>query len=136
MEKHFISYSCIFYIKVNALRSFWANLIKFSKFQFFQIFDRSTLFFDRSKMFLKSLQSLCVFRSVLDWYWINRRIFDRSNLFFDRSKIGMTSFKKVFFTWFLYFFKSFQNLLKRFCLLTNRSKHFLVTLSFSSDLFA
>ena len=36
---------------------------------------------------IKMFVSLCLFRSVLNWCWINRSIFDQSNLFFDRSKI-------------------------------------------------
>ena len=79
-EKHFISYSCMWFIKFNALRSFYIILLCFSKNWFFQNFDQSKL---RLKMFV----SLCLFQSVLDWCWINQSIFDWSNLFFNRSKI-------------------------------------------------
>ena len=59
----------------------------FSKICFFENFNRSNLFFNQSKLQLKSLVSLCLFRSILDWYWINWTIFDQSNLIFDQLKI-------------------------------------------------
>ena len=59
----------------------------FQKFVFFQNFDRSNLFFNQSKLRLKTLVSPYLFQSMLDWYWINRSIFDQSNLIFDQSKI-------------------------------------------------
>ena len=90
--KHFISYSCIFLIKSNALRSYSTEIGLFFKNLIFQNFDRSKLFFDRSKMFLKSLKSFWLVRSVLDWFGSIEGIFDRSNLFFDQSKIGLMSF--------------------------------------------
>ena len=39
LEKHFISYSCILFIKFYTLRSFCINLLCFSKTCFFQNFD-------------------------------------------------------------------------------------------------
>ena len=57
-EKHFILYSCMWFIKFNALRSFCFILLCFSKIWFFQIFNRSNLLLDWSK--LKIFQ----FRSV------------------------------------------------------------------------
>ena len=42
-EKHFISYSCILFLKFNALKSFCIKLLCFSKLWFFQNFDRSKL---------------------------------------------------------------------------------------------
>ena len=53
-EKHFISYSCMWFIKFNALRSFYIILLCFSKNWFFQNFNQSKL---RLKMFV----SLCLF---------------------------------------------------------------------------
>ena len=53
LEKHFISYSCILFLIFNALRSVFKNQVIFSKKLFFQIFDRSNLFFDQSKFLLK-----------------------------------------------------------------------------------
>ena len=67
-EKHFISYSCILFIKYCALRSFCIKMLSFSKICFFQNFDRSNLFLNWSKLRLKIW-----FESTwLDWCWINR----------------------------------------------------------------
>ena len=52
-EKHFISYSCILFIKYYALRRICIKLLCFSKICFFQIFDRSNLLLDQSKLWLK-----------------------------------------------------------------------------------
>ena len=52
-EKLYISYSCILFIKQCALRSFYIKMLCFSKNLFFQIFNRSNLLLDRSKMRLK-----------------------------------------------------------------------------------
>ena len=49
-EEHFISYSCILFIKYYALRSFCRKLFCFSKNCAFQIFDQSNLFLNQSKM--------------------------------------------------------------------------------------
>ena len=49
-EIYFISYSCILFIKYYALRSFCIKLLCFSKNWFFQIFNRSKLSLDRSKL--------------------------------------------------------------------------------------
>ena len=64
-EKHFISYSCILFTKY-ALRSFCIKLLCFSKFWFFQIFDRSSVILDQSKnsRFFKS--SFCLTWLVFD----------------------------------------------------------------------
>ena len=91
-EKHFISYSCILFIKYYALRSFCIKLLYFSKFWFFQIFDQSSVIFDQSKnsRFFKS--SFCLAQLLFDWCSITigsiKGIFDRSNLFFDQLKIA------------------------------------------------
>ena len=52
-EKLYISYSCILFIKQRDLRSFCIKLLCFSKNYFFQIFDRSNLLLNRSKMWQK-----------------------------------------------------------------------------------
>ena len=62
--KHSISYSCILFIKFNALRSLCIKLLCFSKICFFQNFDRSNMFLDQSKLRLKFLAWFCVFRSI------------------------------------------------------------------------
>ena len=54
-EKLFVSYSCIFFLKQCALRSFCIKMLCFSKIWFFQTFDRSNLFFNQSKLRLKFL---------------------------------------------------------------------------------
>ena len=73
LEKHFISYSCIF---ISYLQCFEVCLQKssyFSKKMFFQIFDWSNLFFDQSRFILKIL-----------WAFV---CFNQSKLIFDQSKI-------------------------------------------------
>ena len=52
-EKLYISYSCILSIKQCDLRSFYIKMLYFSKNYFFQIFDRSNLLLNRSKMWQK-----------------------------------------------------------------------------------
>ena len=79
-EKHFISFSCMWFIKFNTLRSFCIILLCFSKNWFFQNFNWS-------KLQLKMFVSLCLVRLMLDWCWINQSIFDQSNLIFNWSKI-------------------------------------------------
>ena len=65
-EKHFISYSCILFLKFNALRNFYIKLLCFSNLWFFQNFDWSNLFFDRLKFRLK--------------FWSAFVCFDRSSI--------------------------------------------------------
>ena len=69
-EKHFISYSCMWFIKFNVLRSFCIILLCFSKNWFFQNFDRSNLFFNQLELHLKCL-------------WVS--------ICFDRCSIGVES---------------------------------------------
>ena len=71
LEKHFISYSCIFISYIQCFEVCFQKSSYFSKKMFFQIFDWSNLFFDQLKSFLKFLVSLClvwliepVFRSI------------------------------------------------------------------------
>ena len=92
-EKHFISYSCILFLKFNALRSFYIKLLCFSKLCFFfPEFQTIKPIFWSIEIAIKILVSLCLFRSVLNCLWINWSIFDRSNLFFDQLKITMRVF--------------------------------------------
>ena len=60
-ENHFISYSCIFFF-FNALRKGYIKFFWFSKIHFFYNFDRSSLFFNQSKLRLKISMCLCLFR--------------------------------------------------------------------------
>ena len=59
-----------FFIKQWALRSFCIKMLCFSKFWFFQTFNRSNLFFDQSKLWLK----------FLVWVYLTWLMFDRSQL--------------------------------------------------------
>ena len=71
-EKIFISYSCIFFIKQCALRSFCIKMLCFSKIWFFQTFDRPNLFFDQSKLWLKFFVWVCLTRLMFDRFSIDR----------------------------------------------------------------
>ena len=71
-EKIFVSYSCIFFIKQCALRSFCIKMLCFSKIWFFQTFDRPNLFFDQSKLWLKFLVWVCLTRLMFDQFSIDR----------------------------------------------------------------
>ena len=91
LEKHFISYSCIFISYFQCFEVCFQKSRYFSKKIFFQIFDWSNLFFDQSKSFLKILVSLFV--------WT--------------VSINRTSWIKFFKTWILTFSKElFQKFFK------------------------
>ena len=125
-EKHFISYSCILFIKYYPLRSFCIKLLCFSKIYFFQIFDQSNLLLDQSKMQLK--------------FWFEFDCFDRWSIAFGSIKCNFRSIKSIIrsienriesflklwvFTWSITF-KLFQ---KHFLFLFDRSTihaHFFV----------
>ena len=64
LEKHFISYSCIFISYIQCFEMYFQKLGYFSKKMFFQFFNWSNLFFDQSKSFLKFLVSLCLVRLI------------------------------------------------------------------------
>ena len=64
LEKHFISYSCIFISYIQCFEVYFQKLGYFSKKVFFQIFNWSNLFFDESKSLLKILVSLCLVRLI------------------------------------------------------------------------
>ena len=64
MEKHFISYSCIFISYIQCFEVCFQKSGYFSKKMFLQIFDWSNLFFNQSKSFLKFLVSLCLVRLI------------------------------------------------------------------------
>ena len=66
LEKHFISYSCILFIKYYALRSFCIKLLCFSKIWVFQIFNRSSVIFDQLKNSRFFKPSFCLTRLVFD----------------------------------------------------------------------
>ena len=97
-EKYFLSYSCISSIKFNALRSFCNFLLYFSRnfffFFFFLNFDRSKVFFDWSKLQLKVLAWLCVFRSIEP---IFRSIESHIESFLKTEFLTCSSLFKLFF---------------------------------------
>ena len=65
LEKHFISYSCIFIHYIQRFEEFFQKTrLFFSKILFFQNFSWSNLFFDQSKLHLKFFVSFCLFRSI------------------------------------------------------------------------
>ena len=64
LEKHFISYLCIFISYIQCFEVCFQKSGYFSKNMFFQIFDWSNLFFDQSKSFLKFLVSHCLVRLI------------------------------------------------------------------------
>ena len=88
-EKLFISYSCIFFIKQYALRSFCIKMLCFSKIWFFQNFDRSNLFFNQSKLRLKFLVWVCLTRLMFDQFSIDRNWKIFSFYVFDQNIFSM-----------------------------------------------
>ena len=100
-EKHFISYSCILFIKYYVLRSFCLKLLCFSKFWFF-------------------------FRSSIDrvWFSINRKILDFSSLApawldwysIDVQLIETENFQFLSF-WPIYFFSSSMFMIHMHCII-------------------
>ena len=64
LEKHFISYLCIFISYIKFFEVYFQKSGYFSEKMFFQIFDWSNLFFDQSKSFLKFLVSLRLVRLI------------------------------------------------------------------------
>ena len=96
-EKLFVSYSCIFLIKQCALRSFCIKMLFFKKIWFFQTFDRSNLFFDKSKLRLKFLIWVCLTRLMFDQFSIDRNwkifsfyVFDQNIFFMHYLCLGFT----------------------------------------------
>ena len=87
LKKHFISYSCILFIKFNALRSFCIKFAMFFRNMFFPEFRSIKAVFRLIEIVIKISVNLYLFWSVLDWCWISGSIFDWSNLIFDQSKV-------------------------------------------------
>ena len=110
-EKHFISFSCILFIKYYALRSFCIKLIFFSfkklVFPEFRSFEPVS---QPIEIAIKILVWLYVFRSMLDWFWINRRHFWLIKYIFRSIEIRIESFLKPFFLTCFVTFKLFQKL--------------------------
>ena len=96
-ENHFISYSCIFFLKF--LQCFEERLLQilliFKNSFFFYNFDRSSLFFDQSKLRLKISISLCLVRLIEPVF---RSIEHRESSFFLNTVFD--SFKTLFQNFF------------------------------------
>ena len=96
-EKHVISYSCILFIKFNALRSFCTNLLWFFKNQFFPKFQSIEPIFRSIEIAIKNFGQP-LFVSIDAWL-----ILDQSKHFWSiepniRSiEIRKRVFKKLFF---------------------------------------
>ena len=71
--KNFSSHThAFFFIKQCVLRSFCIKMLSFSKIWFFQTFNRSNLFFDQSKLWLKFLVWVCLTRLMFNRFSIDR----------------------------------------------------------------
>ena len=108
-EKHFISYSCILFIKFNALMIFCNILLWFSKNCFFQNFDQSKVFFDQSKLPLKFwFGSVCFDQCSIGSRSI--KAFSTDWIYFSIDwKSYRESFKKLSFSRVLHYSNFFQN---------------------------
>ena len=94
-ENHFISYSCIFFNSSMLWGEVTSNSFDFQKIHFFYNFDRSSLFFDQSKLCLKILVSLCLVRLIEPVF---RSIEHRESSFFLNTVFD--SFKTLFQNFF------------------------------------
>ena len=131
-EKNFISYSCILFIKFNALRSFCIKLLCFSKNCVFQIFDQSNLFLDRSKMRLKFWFE----PNLLDRCWINWKWFSIDRIYFSINRKSYREFFKTYvFHVFIHYFKKFQTLFSLFDRSRLQITVFVIFPQFSSRVF-
>ena len=90
LEKHFISYSCIFISYLQCFEVCFQKSSYFSKKMFFQIFDWSNLFFNQSKSFLKifgellsgSIDQTCFSMNRTSWIkFFKNTILTCSNIF-------------------------------------------------------
>ena len=95
-ENHFISYSCIFFNSSMLWGEVTSNSFDFQKIHFFYNFDRSSLFFDQSKLCLKILVNLCLVRLI---ELVFRSIDHCESNFFKNSVLIDSN----------YFFKTFSN---------------------------
>ena len=111
-EKLYISYSCILFIKQRDLRSFYIKLLCFSKNYFFQIFDRSNLLLNRSKMWQKiRFESAWLDRFSIDARLIRYDFWPIESVFWpieNQSESFLKSFSHVFITLFILFQKAFS----------------------------
>ena len=99
LEKHFISYSCIFISYIQCFEVCFKKLGYFSIKMFFQIFDWSNLFFDQLKSFLKFLVSLFLVRLIEPVF---RSIEHRESSFLKTQfwlvQISFQNFSKLLFS--------------------------------------
>ena len=97
-EKHFISYSCILFIKYYALRSFCIKLLYFSKKKLcFPDFRSIETVSRLIKNVIKILVWIWPFQSLLDFFWINRRHFQSIESNFWSIENCIESFIKTLF---------------------------------------
>ena len=109
----FISYSCILFIKYYALRSFCIKLLCFSKNWFFPEFRSIEPISRPIEIAIKNLVWFCVFRSVIDRYWINQRHFQSIEPNFRSIENRRESFffkKKLWVSHVHHIFKTFETL--------------------------
>ena len=114
-EKHFISYSCILFIKYYALRIFCIKLLCFSKNLIFPNVRSIEPVARSIEIMIKNLLWICLFRLVLDRCWINWKHFWSIESNFRSIKNRIESFFKtlsfhVFFTIQNFFKKLFLSL--------------------------
>ena len=110
LKKHFISYSCMWFIKFNALRSFYTKLLWFFKILFFPEFQSIEPIFRSIEIAIKNFgQPLSVsidarlildqskhFRSIEpNFRSIENRIKSFSNLIFMCSNLLFKKFSKL-----------------------------------------
>ena len=107
-EKHFISYSCILFIKYYALRSFCKKFALFFKKLVFPEFRLIKPFSRPIEIAIKILVWLCLFRLMLDCYWINWRYFQSIESNFRSIEISIESFLKPLFLTCSSLFKPFS----------------------------
>ena len=115
--KNFLSHThAFFFIKQCVLRSFCIKMLSFSKIWFFQTFNRSNLFFDQSKLWLKFLVWVCLTRLMFDQFSIDRNwkifsfyVFDQ-NFFFHASFVFMIHMDCIVFVSILQFLQSYLSL--------------------------
>ena len=107
-EKHFISYSFILFIKYYALRSFCKKFALFFKKLVFPKFRLIKPFSWPIEIAIKILVWLCLFRLMLDCYWINWRYFQSIESNFRSIEISIESFLKPLFLTCSSLFKPFS----------------------------
>ena len=107
LKEFFTSYLCILFIKYCALRSFCIKLLCFSKNWFFPKFQLIEPISQPIEIVIKGLVWVCVFRSVLDCYWISWRYFRSIESNFRSIKNHIESFLKTFVSLVFFIIQTF-----------------------------